>query len=265
MGNGMSLCPLRLDSNVAQTDFRGKHVLDFHENGYTWTREAYLLDLQGVPCRLTQAFYCPKILEQSPSPPFFLITKTEETHGEVEISMWAGRLIVPHEADGHPRDLAESNGFENVNIMLELLWGGITSMTNDSIRFQDEEVASLRPAKRLLQIFQHEIPKQPAGIEEHLDHLSQSDISITAEEFEQLVFTAVYCAYQIRAIQGLEKNLWINLFSQLITEIIRELCKQVCPVESMDSVQLLASRPWQEIPFYITALKNSYQSKLIMN
>nr|XP_056707887.1 protein FAM180B [Euleptes europaea] len=184
--------------------------------------------------------------------------------------LWAAVMLVVlagsrRQTDDPPADLAESNGSENAGLMLELLWGGIKIMTNDSIGFQDEEVASLRPAKRLLQIFRHEIPKHPAGIEEYLDHLSQSDIPITAEEFEQLVFIAVYCAYQIRAIQGLEKNLWINLFSQLVTEIIRELCKQVCPAASMDSVHLLASRPWQEMPFYITALKNSYQSKLMTN
>ncbi|XP_015271160.1 PREDICTED: protein FAM180B [Gekko japonicus] len=170
------------------------------------------------------------------------------------------------QTDDHLGDLAESNRSQKVpSIMLELLWGGIKIITNDSIRVQDEEVASLRPAKRLLQLFQHEIPKHPAGIEEHLDHLSQSDIPITTDEFEQLVLTAVYCAYQVRAVQGLEKNLWINLFSQSVTEIIRELCKQVCPVESMDSAQLLASRPWQEMPFYISVLQNSYQSKLTMN
>ncbi|XP_054826260.1 protein FAM180B [Eublepharis macularius] len=176
------------------------------------------------------------------------------------LSVFAG----PYRQTDHFRDLADSNGSENASIMLELLWAGIEIMTNDSIRIQDEEVASLRPAHRLLQVFQHEIPKHPAGIEEHLDHLSQSDTPITPEEFEQLIFTTVYCAYQIRTIQGLEKNLWINLFSQLVTEIIRELCKQVCPVESMDSLQLLALRPWQEMPFFITVLKNSYQSKLTM-
>ncbi|KAL8169590.1 UNVERIFIED_CONTAM: hypothetical protein K2H54_053333 [Gekko kuhli] len=189
----------------------------------------------------------------------------------IGMGLWATLVLAMfvgsrQQTDDHLGDLAESDGSEKApSIMLELLWGGIKIITNDSIRVQDEEVASLRPAKQLLQLFQHEIPKHPAGIEEYLDHLSQSDIPITADEFEQLVLTAVYCAYQVRAVQGLEKNLWINLFSQLVTEIIRELCKQVCPVESMDSAQLLASRPWQEMPFYITVLQNSYQSKLTMN
>ncbi|XP_060618888.1 protein FAM180B [Anolis sagrei] len=164
----------------------------------------------------------------------------------------------------HVRDTADAISGENTDVILELLWGGIEIMANETIKIEDEELASLRPAKRFLQILQHEIPKNPAGIEEHLDYLSQTDTPITPEEFEQLIFTMVYCAYQVRSIQGLEKNLWINLFSQLVTEIIRELCKQFCPKESVDSVELLASRPWQEMPVYISALKNLYWSSLAM-
>ncbi|XP_044292428.1 protein FAM180B [Varanus komodoensis] len=163
----------------------------------------------------------------------------------------------------HFGDLADVNKRENADILLELLWGGIEIMANETIKIQDEELASLRPAKRLLWILQHEIPKNPTGIEEHLDYLSQSDTPLTAKEFEQLIFTTVYCAYQVRSIQGLEKNLWINLFSQLVIEITHELCKQFCPKESMDSIQLLASRPWQEIPVYISALKKLYRSSLV--
>ncbi|XP_066489125.1 protein FAM180B [Tiliqua scincoides] len=162
----------------------------------------------------------------------------------------------------HHKDLADSNGFENAEIILELLWDGIEILANQTIRIEDEELASLRPAKRLLRILEHEIPKNPAGIEEHLDHLSQSDTPITPGEFEQLRFMTVYCAYQIRSVQGLEKNVWIHLFSKLVTEIVHELCKQFCPPESMDSLRLLASKPWQEMPFYITALKKIYQSSI---
>ncbi|XP_061467011.1 protein FAM180B isoform X2 [Rhineura floridana] len=164
----------------------------------------------------------------------------------------------------HLKDLAETNGVENADIILELLWGGIEMMTNETVKATDEELASLRPIKRLLWIFQHEIQKTPTGIEEYLDHLSQSDTPVTPEEFERIIFTTVYCAYQIRSIQGLEKNLWIKLFSQLVIEVIRELCKRFCPKESMDSVQLLASKPWQEMPVYISALKKLYRSSLAM-
>nr|XP_028581862.1 protein FAM180B [Podarcis muralis] len=160
------------------------------------------------------------------------------------------------------QDAPDTNGVENAGIILELLWRGIEIMANETIRIEDEEFASLRPTKRLLRVLQHEIPKNPDGIEEYLDFLSQSDTPITPQEFKKLIFTTVYCAYQIRSIQGLEKNLWINLFSQLVIEILRDLCKRFCSKESMDSVQLLASRPWQEMPVYISALKKFYRSSL---
>ncbi|KAM6462662.1 protein FAM180B [Liasis olivaceus] len=164
----------------------------------------------------------------------------------------------------HHNNLTDKDIEENLEIVLELLWGGIEITANETFKIEDEELATLRPAKRLLWLFQHKVPKNPAGIEEYLDHFSQSGTPITPEEFEQLVFTTIFTAYQIRIIQGLDKNLWINLFSQLVTEIIRELCKQFCPQELMDSIQHLASRPWQEIPVYVSTLKKFYQPSLVM-
>ncbi|KAM3855902.1 protein FAM180B [Vipera latastei] len=164
----------------------------------------------------------------------------------------------------HLKNLTDKDTEENTEIILELLWGGIEITANETIKIEDEELASLRPAKRLLWLFQHKVPKNPSGIEEYLDHFSQSDTPITPEEFEQLVFTTLFTAYQIRIVQGLDKNLWINLFSQLVSEILRELCKQFCPQELTDSVQHLASRPWQEMPVYVSALKKLYQPSFVM-
>ncbi|XP_063145830.1 protein FAM180B [Candoia aspera] len=164
----------------------------------------------------------------------------------------------------HLENFADKDVEENAEIVLELLWGGIEITANETIEIEDEELATLRPAKRVLWFFQHKVPKNPAGIEEYLDHFSQSATPITPEEFEQLVFTAVFTAYQIRIIQGLDKNLWINLFSQLVTEIIRELCKQFCSQELMDSVQRLASQPWQEMPVSVSALKKFYQPSSVI-
>ncbi|KAM7163734.1 protein FAM180B [Macrochelys suwanniensis] len=164
----------------------------------------------------------------------------------------------------HTEDHADVNVFHNkledANVMLELLWEGLEIEANETIRLQDEELASLRPAKRFLQIFQHQVPKTSEGIKEQLKHLSQADAPLSLVEFDQLLFTSVYCAYQIRSIQGLDKNLWISFFSQLVDEILHDLCKGFCPANST----LLASWPWKEKPFYLTSLKKSYNSNLAM-
>ncbi|XP_024066661.1 protein FAM180B [Terrapene carolina triunguis] len=167
-----------------------------------------------------------------------------------------GQLHTDHHADVN----VFHNKLEDANVMLELLWEGLEIEANETIRVQDEELASLRTAKRFLQIFQHQVPKTSEGIKEQLKHLSQADAPLSLVEFDQLLFTSVYCAYQIRSIQGLDKNLWISFFSQLVDEILHDLCKGFCPANST----LLASWPWKEKPFYLTLLKKSYHSSLAM-
>ncbi|XP_074855004.1 protein FAM180B [Carettochelys insculpta] len=159
--------------------------------------------------------------------------------------------------EGHADVNVFRDKLEDADVMLELLWEGLEIEANETIRLQDEELASLHSAKRLLQIFQHQVPKTPQGIKEQLKHLSQTDAPLSLAEFDQLLFTSVYCAYQIRSIQGLDKNLWISFFSQLVDEIFHDLCKDFCPANST----LLASWPWKEKPFYLNSLKKSYHSK----
>ncbi|XP_006034702.1 protein FAM180B [Alligator sinensis] len=192
---------------------------------------------------------------------------------QVQLKVWLWTALVFYMPAGsqrltgeqlHSKDQADVNKFHNkledAHIMLELLWAGLEIEANETIWLQDEELASLRPAKRLIQIFQHQVPKTPARIEQQLRHFSLAEAPLTLAEFDQLLFTSVYCAYQIRSIQGLDKNLWITFFSQLIDEIFRDLCKGFCPADSA----LLASWPWKDKPFYLTSLKKSYHSHLAM-
>ncbi|KAM6358302.1 protein FAM180B [Alca torda] len=167
--------------------------------------------------------------------------------------------------DGHPhsRDGAGANtphrGPEDVNVMLEMLWGGLDIQANGTIRLQDEELASLRPARRFMQILEHEVPKTPPEIEQRLRYYSLTDTPLPLTEFDRLLFTSVYCAYQVRSVQGLDKKLWISFFSQLVDEIFRDLCKGLCPA---NTTLLLASWPWKEKPSHLASLKHSYPSNL---
>ncbi|NXK31622.1 F180B protein, partial [Piprites chloris] len=148
---------------------------------------------------------------------------------------------------------------EDANIMLEMLWGRLDIQTNGTIRLQDEELASLRPARRFLQILENEVPKTPTEIEQHLRYYSLTDTPLPIIEFERLLFTSVYSAYQVRSIQGLDKNLWIHFFSQLVDEVFRDLCKGLCPA---NTTLLLASWPWKEKPSHLASLKHFYRSNL---
>ncbi|XP_009568384.2 protein FAM180B [Cuculus canorus] len=165
--------------------------------------------------------------------------------------------------DEHPRsrDDAGANtphrGPEDADIMLEMLWGGLDIQANRTIWLRDEELASLRPVQRFMQILEDEVPKTPTEIEQHLRYYSLMNTPLPPTEFDRLLFTSVYCAYQIRSMQGLDKNIWISFFSQLVDETFRDLCKGFCPA---DTTLLLASWPWKEKPSHLASLKHFYRS-----
>ncbi|NXO29375.1 F180B protein, partial [Cisticola juncidis] len=163
--------------------------------------------------------------------------------------------------DEHPRSGTGTarRGPEDAAIMLEMLWGRLDIQANGTIRLQDEELASLRPARRFLQILEEEVPKTPAEIEQHLRYYSLTDTLLPPREFDRLVFTSVYSAYQVRSMQGLDKTPWIGFFSQLADEIFRDLCKGLCPANTS---LLQASWPWKEKPSHLASLKDFYPSNL---
>ncbi|XP_010130957.1 PREDICTED: protein FAM180B, partial [Buceros rhinoceros silvestris] len=163
----------------------------------------------------------------------------------------------------HSRDDAGASaprrGPEDADIMLEMLWGGLDMQPDGTIRLRDEELASLRPARRLLQVLEHDVPKRPAEIEQHLSYYSLTDTPLLPPEFDRLLLTSVYCAHQVHSVQGLDKNLWVSFFSQLVDEIFRDLCKGLCPA---NTTLLHVSWPWQEKPSHLASLKHLYPSNL---
>ncbi|NXO80319.1 F180B protein, partial [Sitta europaea] len=171
-------------------------------------------------------------------------------------------LAVPQRlTDEHPHGSTHTarRGPEDAGIMLEVLWGQLEIRANGTIWLQDEELASLRPARRLLQILEEEVPKTPAEIEQHLRYYSLTDAPLPPPEFDRLLFTGVYSAYQVRSVQGMDKTAWIGFFSRLADEIFRDLCKGLCPA---NTTLLQASWPWKEKPSHLASLKHFYRSNL---
>lgn len=144
-------------------------------------------------------------------------------------------------------------------LLFQMLWGGLDIRADRTIQLRDEELASLRPARWFMQVLEHDVPKTPTEIEQHLRYYSLTDTPLPLTEFDRLLFTGVYCAYQVRSMQGLDKNLWISFFSQLVDEIFRDLCKGLCPA---NTTLLLASWPWKEKPSHLASLKHFYHSNL---
>ncbi|XP_010182013.1 PREDICTED: protein FAM180B [Mesitornis unicolor] len=170
------------------------------------------------------------------------------------------RLTDEHpQSRNHARANARRDSPEDANVMLEMLWGGLDIQANSTIQLRDEELASLRPARRFMQILKDEVPKTLTEIEHHLRYYSLTDTPLPVTEFDRLLFTSVYCAYQVRSMQGLDKNLWISFFSQLVNEMFRDLCKGFCPA---NTTLLLASWPWKEKLSHLASLKHFYRSNM---
>ncbi|NXD86993.1 F180B protein, partial [Halcyon senegalensis] len=163
-----------------------------------------------------------------------------------------------HSGDGDGTSTPH-RGPEDADVMLEMLWGGLDVQANGINRLWDEELASLRPARRLMRVLEDEVPKTPTEIEQHLSYYSLTDTPLPLPDFDRLLLTSVYCAYQVRAVQGLDKKLWIRFFSQLVDEIFRDLCKGLCPA---NTTLLLAAWPWEEKPLHLASLKPFYHSNL---
>uniref|UniRef100_A0A8C9FZB0 F180B protein n=1 Tax=Pavo cristatus TaxID=9049 RepID=A0A8C9FZB0_PAVCR len=115
-----------------------------------------------------------------------------------------------------------------------MLWGRLDIQANGTIQLRDEELASLRPARWFMQILEGEVPKTPMEIEQQLRYYSQTDTPLPLMEFDRLLFTSVYCAYQIRSVQGLDKNLWIRVFSHSassIPSVVSAKCSLFSPLQ----------------------------------
>uniref|UniRef100_A0A8C3NX06 F180B protein n=1 Tax=Cyanoderma ruficeps TaxID=181631 RepID=A0A8C3NX06_9PASS len=154
---------------------------------------------------------------------------------------------------------SKSRGQHLAAPLFQMLWGRLDIQANGTIRLRDEELASLRPARRFLRILEEEVPKTPAEIEQHLTYYSLTDTPLPPAEFDRLLFTSVYSAYQVRSMPGLDKTAWIGFFSQLVDEIFRDLCKGLCPA---NTTLLQASWPWKEKPSHLASLKHFYRSNL---
>ncbi|XP_068017464.1 protein FAM180B-like isoform X1 [Melanerpes formicivorus] len=101
----------------------------------------------------------------------------------------------PHRRDSTVTSIPH-HGPEDADIMLEMLWGGLDVQANEKIQLQDEELASLRPVRRLMHILEDEVPKTPPEVEQHLRYYSVTDAPLPAMQFDRLLLTSVYCAYQ---------------------------------------------------------------------
>ncbi|XP_038621078.1 protein FAM180B [Tachyglossus aculeatus] len=150
---------------------------------------------------------------------------------------WAAvGLCVVVGSHGHRGEFAANAGWsrspqepEDVDVMFELLWGGLELGGDGQLRLQDEELASLRSGRRLAHLLRGQAAGGLAGVELRVLQLEREAAPLDPGGFEQLVLTSLFCAYGLRAAQGEERGRWVRLFFRLVQETLRDLCKGFCP------------------------------------
>ncbi|XP_005987013.1 protein FAM180A isoform X1 [Latimeria chalumnae] len=114
---------------------------------------------------------------------------------------------------------------QDVELMYELLLGGLVFEGDGSLQLRDEELASLRPAKKLQEILNRRVPRAPTAMEERLAAMSAQVEPLEMDDFERLVLGSVYAAYRVRYRPQPDTNLWIDLLAQHVNETLKDLQK----------------------------------------
>ncbi|XP_043565363.1 protein FAM180A-like [Chiloscyllium plagiosum] len=114
--------------------------------------------------------------------------------------------------------------YKDVELLYEFLLGGLKIDDNLKCSLKDEELASLRAAKKFNVIVNHIIPKDIADIRKLTYRLSKYVGQLKSEDFERTLLTLVFTAYQAVKFKGHQQDYWeeslVNLFQALRQDLM---------------------------------------------
>ncbi|XP_038636463.1 protein FAM180A isoform X2 [Scyliorhinus canicula] len=122
-----------------------------------------------------------------------------------------------------PIDPVFQKSQKDVELLYEFLLGGLNIDNNFKCSLKDEELASLRSAKKFDVIVNHIIPKNITEIRRLTYRLSKYIGQLRSEDFERTLLTLVFTAYQASRSQGHQQDTWeeslVNIFQALIHDL----------------------------------------------
>ncbi|GCB75161.1 protein FAM180A [Scyliorhinus torazame] len=122
-----------------------------------------------------------------------------------------------------PIDPVFQKSQKDVELLYEFLLGGLNIDNNFKCFLKDEELASLRSAKKFDLIVNHIIPKNIIDIRRLTYRLSKYSGQLKSEDFERTMLTLVFTAYQASKSQGHQQDTWaeslVNIFQALIHDL----------------------------------------------
>ncbi|XP_067855742.1 protein FAM180A-like [Heptranchias perlo] len=112
---------------------------------------------------------------------------------------------------------------KDVELLYEFLLGGLNIDDNFKCSLKDEELSSMRAAKKFDVIVNNIIPKNIADIQRLTYRLSNYTGQLKLEDFERTLLTLVFTAYQASRSHGHQQDTWAESLVSLFQALKRDL------------------------------------------
>ncbi|XP_064417155.1 protein FAM180A [Latimeria chalumnae] len=112
---------------------------------------------------------------------------------------------------------------EDVDLLYEFLLAGLEIDRHAKLSIKDEELSSLRKAKKFDVICHDIIPKNITDIRRLTTMLSRYPGVLQRKDFERTVLTMVYTAYRAISAGGYQRDFWAESFVNLYQAIKQDL------------------------------------------
>ncbi|AWP08360.1 family with sequence similarity 180 member B [Scophthalmus maximus] len=144
---------------------------------------------------------------------------------QVLLWLWSGQVLHDVVAGRSQTSQMTGSPMSDANLLFEILLGGVEIDRDNNILLHDKEMASMRPGRAFLSQINDNIPRDLSSMVQAVTtQEGQRRRPLTQTQFENLVLSMVYSAYQARRQEGEEEQAaWSGVLLQLANITVHEL------------------------------------------
>nr|XP_046250114.1 protein FAM180B [Scatophagus argus] len=138
--------------------------------------------------------------------------------------LWFEQMLQNVTADKKPTSQKTGSLVSDANLMFEILLGGVEMDQDNNIVLLDKELASMRSGRAFLSQINDNIPRSRSSMLQMVTTLEVQRRPLTEAQFESLVLSIVYSAYQAQhQDRDEEREAWGGVLLQLANVTVHEL------------------------------------------